>query len=423
MQNDYLQRQAILFNSFNQIITNTLTGDIMVLFLTDVLFFKSQNITLLLSLIPLVCLIRLPLIFLMKKNNYIKAIQKSLIIKLCFVAVLLLMPLKLLSFGSFFALILIYRLAVEYGVGICWQPLMREITDKKNRGSFFGKMRFCFMTLNSLYVFFLSFFIKDALSERQYKLLLLVCLLGLFIQYYAIGRLSAAKTFSSQVKVKHKKSIRDLVKENPCLRLLFLLEFLFLWAGVSLNVVYLKSALTYSSKAASVYITVFHLSSTLLLPFAGKVLDKNYRKGLSYICTLYLFYLLSLFCLPPFMGNRLSTILSLLFYALVSGMISSGIYLLTTLLQHACIRSGEDSFVLLNGYQMLLYIASFLVTNFMGFVITWAKSFRFSLLFISLDAFRLTHLIAVLVCLALCRYIKKSPQSFLGQILSDGKTL
>lgn len=62
----YCQKQAIIFNSFNQIITNTLAGDIMVLFLTDILLFKTVNITFIISLIPLIGLVSHAIIYSME---------------------------------------------------------------------------------------------------------------------------------------------------------------------------------------------------------------------------------------------------------------------------------------------------------------------------------------------------------------------
>lgn len=404
--NVYCQTQAIIFNSFNQIITNTLTGDIMVLFLADVLLFKTTDITFILSLIPLISIIRLPLIFLMRGIDYIKAIKYSVIVKICFVIALLLIPLNHMSFYKYSILILIYQIAVEFGVGICWQPLMREITTTRDRGSFFGKMRFCFMMLNSLYVFLISVFIGESLTERQYKILLLVCLVGLLIQYYAIRKLAIGKNFSLQ-NCTVNKSIKRLLYENRAIVRVLLLDLIFLCAGVTLNVVYLKNALMYSSKVVSLYITIFNLSSTFLLPFIGQMLDKNYKKGISYICFVYVFYLIVLLCLPANNNKSFVIIFPTILYAILSGIISSGVYLIMTILQHGCITHSGDSFVVLNIYQMIIYISTFFVTNIMGYVITWTKNTQFSICFLNFDLFKLINMIAIVCCVVFSKSIKE----------------
>lgn len=405
-KNTYCQTQAIIFNSFNQIITNTLTGDIMVLFLADVLLFKTTDITFILSLIPLISIIRLPLIFLMRGTDYIKAIKYSVIVKTGFVIVLLLIPLNHLSFYKYSILILIYQIAVEYGVGICWQPLMREITTTHDRGGFFGQMRFCFMMLNSLYVFLISVFIGESLTEIQYKLLLLVCLVGLSIQYYAIEKLAIGKNFSLK-SCNTNKSIKKLLYENRAIVRVLLLELMFLCAGVTLNVVYLKNALMYPSKIVSLYITIFNLSSTILLPFIGRILDRNYKKGISYICFIYIFYLIVLLCLPTNNSKSFVIIIPTILYAILSGIISSGVYLLMTILQHGCITDSGDSFVVLNIYQIIVYISTFFVTNFMGYIITWTNNTHFSISFFNFDSFKIINMVAIFCCMILSKSIKE----------------
>ena len=95
------QHQAIWFNSFNQIITNTLTGDIMVLFLTDVLLFKTIDITFILSLIPLISIIRLPLIIFTRVKNYTKIIRISVIVKMIFVIFIASSPQHLICYSMY----------------------------------------------------------------------------------------------------------------------------------------------------------------------------------------------------------------------------------------------------------------------------------------------------------------------------------
>lgn len=402
------QHQAIWFNSFNQIITNTLTGDIMVLFLTDVLLFKTIDITFILSLIPLISIIRLPLIIFTRVKNYTKIIRISVIVKMIFVILLLLVPLNLLGFYRYSVLIIIYQIAVEFGVGICWQPLMREITTTNDRGRFFGKMRFVFMTLNSLYVFFISVFIGETLNEIQYKFLLFVCFAGLCIQYYAISKLGNIKGMVRQAYLGNKRSIKDQLFDNKKILRALLLDIIFLCAGVTLNIVYLKSVLMYSSKIVSIYITVFNISSTLLLPFIGRLLDRNYKKGITYICLVYVFYLIILLNLP--FSNRQTSIILIptILYAIISGIISSGVYLLMTILQHGLISKNEDSFVVLNIYQMIIYISTFVVTNVMGHIITYSENVKFTIGIFTMDPFKIATTVIVICCIIIVKITSKN---------------
>ena len=77
--NTYCQNQAVLFNSVNQMITNTITGDIMVLFLTDVLRFRTLDITFIISLLPLISIIRMPVIIFMREKIMLRRFKLVLL--------------------------------------------------------------------------------------------------------------------------------------------------------------------------------------------------------------------------------------------------------------------------------------------------------------------------------------------------------
>lgn len=407
-ENVYCQNQAILFNSFNQIITNTITGDIMVLFLIDVLSFRTLDVTFIISLVPLISIIRLPLMFWMRNKNYINLIRFSVIVKILFVTILLFIPFDLLNFYKYVVLVIIYQIAVEFGVGLCWQPLMRMITTDDDRGKFFGKMRFIFMMLNSLYVLGISVFIGDYLTGIQYKLLLLICLLGLIVQVYAIEKIGKVKILFVKNHIKKQKSIKQQFVDNRKVLKILILELLFLCIGVTLNVVYLKNVLMYSSRIITLYIMIFNIASTVVLPVVGSILDRNHKKGLSYICLLYVFYLVVLLCLPIKNGTSFFSSIITIVFAFLSGIISSSVYLLMTVLSHAAISDSEDAFVILNIYQIIVYMATFLVTNLIGRIVTLSEKLKVTFDFLEIDAFKIFNMICVLFCLLVVKLITRN---------------
>lgn len=417
----YCQKQAIIFNSFNQIITNTIVGDIMVLFLTDVLLFETINITFILSLIPLISIVRLPLIFILMGSNKITMIKTSIIIKIILVITLLLVPWNFLSFWRYTALIIIYQIAVEFGVGICWQPLLREITTAKDRGKFFSNMRFVFMMLNSIYVFLLSVFVGNAMSSQQYRVLLGVSLFGMLLQYYAIKKIGKKQIIKENDNLKRiDKPIKEQIKENRIMVWPLILDLLFLTVGFTLNVVYLKTVLGYSSKLVSLYITLNNLGGTLLLPIIGRVLDRSYKKASNYICGLYLVYLLVLICIPVYTPDHGMQVLLLIMLALLSGVIASSAYLLMTVLQHKLVKSGEDTFIILNLYQIIMYLSTFAVTNIMGVVISKAAGNPLlSTHQVSLDLFKVINTILILICVAAVKIVIKKIISADNVLSSD----
>jgi len=406
IEKKYCQKQAIIFNSFNQIITNTLTGDIMVLFLTDILLFKIANITFILSLIPLVALVRLPLIFVLRGRNKVKMIEISIIVKVIFVAVLLSVPWNLLGVWNYTALIIIYQISTEYGVGICWQPLMREITSISDRGQFFSRMRFVFMSLNTLFILLLAFFVGDVMNSLQYKALLCVSLFGLLLQFYTIRKISRKQIIiANNEGHKISRPLLQQLSDNKKILWALILDLLFLCIGFTLNVVYLKTVLGYSSKLVSLYITLNNLGGTLFLPFMGRVLDRNLQKGNRYICRLYLIYMVVLVMLPVYVSGSMINVVFITLFSLLSGVIASGVYLMMTIIQHSLVKT-EDSFMVLNLYQIIVYAVAFLSTNVFGSIINYARHVRISMIYLfSLDIFKCVYAFLILSSVVIVKIV------------------
>lgn len=406
IEKKYCQKQAIIFNSFNQIITNTLTGDIMVLFLTDILLFKIANITFILSLIPLVALVRLPLIFILRGRNKVKMIEISIIVKVIFVAVLLSVPWNLLGVWNYTALIIIYQISTEYGVGICWQPLMREITSISDRGQFFSRMRFVFMSLNTLFILLLAFFVGDVMNSLQYKALLCVSLFGLLLQFYTIRKISRKQIIiANNEGHKISRPLLQQLNDNKKILWALILDLLFLCIGFTLNVVYLKTVLGYSSKLVSLYITLNNLGGTLFLPFMGRVLDRNLQKGNRYICRLYLIYMVVLVMLPVYVSGSMINVVFITIFSLLSGVIASGVYLMMTIIQHSLVKT-EDSFMVLNLYQIIIYAVAFVSTNVFGSIINYAGHDRISMIYLfSLDIFKCVYAFLILSSVVIVKIV------------------
>lgn len=404
----YCQKQAIIFNAFNQIITNTITGDIMILFLTDILLFKTSDITFIVSLIPLLSIIRIPLIFIFRGGDKIKMIKVSVVIKSVLVSILCFFPSNLIDISKYILLIVIYQIAVEFGVGICWQPLMRIITSNNDRGRFFSRMRFVFMMLNSIYVFIISVFIGDVMREEQYKILLGISLFGLLLQLYSINKIGKKHIIQKSEPSKTKnKSIIHQIKDNKKIFWALLLELMFLCAGFTLNVVYLKTVLGYSSRLVSLYITINNLGGTLLLPIIGKLLDTDYKRGSKYISILYVIYLALLLCLPVYEKSNLMNIVIIVPFAVFSGIIVAGVYLLMTILQHGLIKYSEDSFIVLNLYQMIVYVASFLITNILGSIILKAEIIKIYVASLAFDLYKIVNIILITICILVVSVVIK----------------
>lgn len=396
------QKYAIIFNSCNQMITMTITGDIMVLFLTDILRFSVTDITFVMSIIPLVALIRLPLLFAFKKTDKTKMIMMSIFIKMLVVIALLLTPWDGNDFSVFALLILMYQVSTEFGVGICWQPLLREITDNEDRGSFFAKMRFVFMLITSIYTFSVSVFITDKIQGHQYRILLLLVFLGLLLQLYGLFKLRSTETvkklkFSLYEKRGKQDSIIEQLRMNKNIVWIFILEIVFTFMGLTLMVVYLSTVMNFPSNLLSMYIALNTASATIVLLVLGRIFDKYVFKIIKSINIFYFVYLVAFLTFFPYAQGRRAA-LTLLGLALLTGGITSCVNLLLTVLQHRLIRDSRHSFMILNLYQILIYVSSFGIINFLGHIISSADMFVFFVAdLIYLDLYKIIISVVILL--------------------------
>ncbi len=402
------QKNAIYFNTFNQIIMITLTGDVMVLFVSDVLNFSSETITFLLSLIPFVALVRLPLISILNNFSWNDLIKKSVIIKILCVLAILFIPTSNMNKYIFICIILVYRISAEFGGGMCWQPLMRAITDDKNRGEFFGKMRFVFKILTSVYLLGINIFIGKNISEKNYHILLAIALLGLLIQLFTIGKIRAPKENKVDDRESTKMSLKEVIlkyyKPREDLFKALILHSIFIFVGFKVNVLYFKSILHYSSKIVSIYISLFTISGIFILPIIGKKVDNNINKSVNLTVLLYVLYGIVLLLLP-YNDNNYFVLIGVVLLGGIAGVIISTSSLVVTVLFHKAIKDLNQSFAIINIYQLILYVVMFLSINFLGFMVSNSANMSFNVSFFKFDLYRLVYMLLIIVFLPFVKWI------------------
>ena len=407
------QKYAILFNSFNQVITNTMTGDIMALFLADVLMFSTGNITFIISMISLLAIVRVMFLLFLENKNITKLIKISVIVKMFCTGLLLLLPIETWNFYKYIILIAIYQIAVEFGVGMCWQPLMRQITDSFNRGKFFSKMRFVFMLIHTAYLAFVALYVGEKINVISYKIFLSIAMFGLLLQLVTIEKIKGDSDSRERKRFGEKKLIQRL-KANKSIIWALLMELLFLSIGFSLNVLYLKNVLHYTADTITIYITIYSLTGTFALPIIGKYIDKSYRKSSFFIVVMYVLYMCVIILLPPHHSGKPFAFVFLLLLAAISGVIFSSVYLFTTVVQHRMVKNKEDSFLVLNLYQMVVYFASFLIINICGKVLSHAKMISIHLPFADLNSFNLFTVLLIIFAVFGVRKIVDKVESTLS---------
>ena len=76
----------------NQIISITITGDFMILFMSQILGFSDLQNSWLITMLPIIALVRIPLSYLMRRKNLLDLMRWSVLSKLCLIAILVVIP-------------------------------------------------------------------------------------------------------------------------------------------------------------------------------------------------------------------------------------------------------------------------------------------------------------------------------------------
>lgn len=405
------QKSAIYFNTFNQIIMLTLTGDVMVLFVSDVLKFSSETTAFLLSLIPFVALIRIPLISILKNFSWNDLIKKSVIIKILCVLAILFIPTSNMNKYIFISIIVVYRIAAEFGGGMCWQPLMRSITDDKSRGEFFGRMRFVFKIFTSVYLLGINIFIGKNISEKNYHILLGISLIGLLIQLFTIGNIKIPEESkindANHTNLSLKEVLIKYYKPNENLFKALVLHSVFIFVGFKVNVLYLKNILHYSSKIVSIYISLFTFSGIFILPIIGKRIDKNINRSVNFTILSYVIYAVVLLFLP-YEDNTYLAIIGVVLLGALAGIIVSTASLIATVLFHKAIKDLSQSFAIINIYQLVLFVVMFLSINFLGFMVSNSEKIKIYIFDYKFDLYRVAFLALIILFMPIFKRFSNS---------------
>ena len=72
------QSSMVGLNLSNQIVSITITGDFMILFMSQILSFSDLQNSWLITMLPIIALVRIPLSYLMRRKNLLDLMRWSL---------------------------------------------------------------------------------------------------------------------------------------------------------------------------------------------------------------------------------------------------------------------------------------------------------------------------------------------------------
>jgi HEAT repeat protein/Na+/melibiose symporter-like transporter len=357
------QRAAIRTNLFGQGITYVMTGAVMMLFAGDVLGLSASRIAQVLAVIPLVALGRIFVLPLLRRLGYVRTLLLTDIGRLAVVVTLLILPARALSFPLYLGLLLVFSAASQLGGGTVWQPLMRDITTVNDRGRFFARMRLLFTLVGTVVTAIVPLLVGTALTEAQYKLLLVIPLVGLFSHTLFVRRIPEPAHASDASDTPNLRAMLRALRSSPLLRRPLLIFIAVQFSLFPLLPVYLRQVLGIPSNLVSTYLFCVSLGSAASFALFGRISDSMGFKplliGVLVIASVASpLYLLITPIAPGWMGlanagwpERLSVI-SLFVMGFITGSVSAGAGLGLTSIQHYYV-SSRDSLVSMNAFSSL----------------------------------------------------------------------
>ena len=111
------QSSMVGLNLSNQIVSITITGDFMILFMSQILSFSDLQNSWLITMLPIIALVRIPLSYLMRRKNLLDLMRWSILSKLCLLGILVVIPYESVTFSIYALFLVLYQIAVELGFG------------------------------------------------------------------------------------------------------------------------------------------------------------------------------------------------------------------------------------------------------------------------------------------------------------------
>lgn len=376
------QRDSLLSALLAPFSFNVVAGQYMMLFAADVLNFNPLRIAAVVAFAPLVTVIRLPLLGPVRRYGRVKALYHTRLFQAGVVLLMLLIPAKYMSLTVLMGLVTLFLAARELGPNMVWHSLLRDFTTVKDRGRFFARMSFAFTAANLTLGGLIILLVGDSITEFQYKVLLIISLIGLLnCAYWVRGMPDLASRISTpdNEQARARRSLLNVLRTSPVLRMPLMVTLITMLAALPLGVIYLRQMLHVPANLVAIFIFTAMLGQALSYFLWGRLADTiGFRPMLIGLHVLAALTLPILFFVPPFPlegidysnldAAMLMGIGALLLLGFTNGILLSGIGIAVSSIQHFHV-SGENSLEPLNlftlaqmGFQSLIaYLAGIFI--------------------------------------------------------------
>lgn len=378
-------------NLSNQIVSITITGDFMILFMSQILSFSDLQNSWLITMLPIIALVRIPLSYLMRRKNLLDLMRWSILSKLCLLGILVVIPYESVTFSIYALFLVLYQIAVELGFGLAWNPLILLLTEEKVRAKFLSYLGL-FQLVTSFYTLLISFFIGKELTALHYRWLLGIALASLFMQFILLKQLQTDYSLFQNHQVTRQMDWQVLKKQLWHHVRVILLDSLILYVTLTMNVLYMVQVLHLSANLVSLYSSMSLLGNVLAFALAGPCFEKRHSLFFTILLLVTGCEILLIFFLPHDAVSY--TIFWSIGWGLLNGAVGAlwGLYI--SLIKHQA--ASHSPFTIWNIYQGIAYLVSVLVFYLSGNLVHLASSSS------GLDPYRLVLIVCLSICIVVC---------------------
>ncbi len=378
------QRRIIYAISLSNVTFPIACGSIMMLYANDVLRFSPAQISGVLAALPLVALLRLPLLGKIRKLGLARTASISAMSVAAVLGLLIAIPADWLSAkGSilpFMSLIICLSIGIRVGMFAVQQPLIRSVTTSDDRGAFFGKMRTVWMSLSALVLISLPLFVGKNITEFQYKVLLAISTLGMLNYAFWTWLIPEPPSESNNGKGRktgYFRSMLETIKKSPLLKRPLLLVLILTIILIPVYVVYLRRVLNVPAGFVTLFIAAGAFGSAASVLLWGKIADTlGFRPMLGGLIIINISLVPLQLLLKPFpvetamVWTKLDlpqsiTLLVLLIKGLSGGALLAGINMAMTTIQHHHV-TNRDSLEAMNIWSLTVMLVTSGISLFHG---------------------------------------------------------
>lgn len=236
----------------NQIISITITGDFMILFMSQILGFSDLQNSWLITMLPIIALVRIPLSYLMRRKNLLDLMRGSILSKFCLLGILIVIPYERVTFPIYAIFLVLYQITVELGFGLSWNPLILLVTEEKSRAKFLSHLGL-FQLVTSFYTLLISFCIGKEITALHYRWLLGIAMASLFLQLILLKPLQTDYRLFQNHQETGRMDWKLFKKQVWSHVRILLLDSLILYVTLTMNVLYMVQILHLSANLVSLY--------------------------------------------------------------------------------------------------------------------------------------------------------------------------